>query len=136
MLATAVNEKKKGRGEKKRSAVKVAEAHKRKERDRKSLLSLIRVSASPPSFGEPKHEPTFLFFSLLLCLLKNIFFIHSVHIRLLFYHFYSNYTCTHFFFCHLLCSLCHPICLAKGWSGIAAPKLHFFFSISFVYVFA
>ena len=43
-----------------RSAVKVAEAHKRKERDRKTLLSLIRVSASPTSFfGEPKQEPTF-----------------------------------------------------------------------------
>lgn len=81
VLATAVNEKKREE-EKKRSALKVAEAHKRKERDRKSLLSLIRVSASPSSFREPKHEPTFLF--LLLCLFKNIFFIHSVHIRLFF----------------------------------------------------
>lgn len=37
VLATAVNEKKRGDREKKRSAAKVAEAHKRKERDRKKV---------------------------------------------------------------------------------------------------
>lgn len=105
---------KKREGEK-RSAVKVAEAHKRKERDRKNLLSLIRVSASPSSFGEPKHEPTSLFFLFYSVFLKTFSFCSHQNI---FYHFFSNYTCTPF--CHLLCSLCHPICLSKGWSGIAA----------------
>lgn len=66
VLTTAVNEEKKRRG-RKRSAVKVAEAHKRKERNRKDLFSLIRLSASLSSFREPKHEPTFfLLFSVFL----------------------------------------------------------------------
>lgn len=85
----------------KRSAVKVAEAHKRKERDRENLLSLIRVSASPSSFGEPKHEhcppaptpphhptPTFTLF-------KNIFF--SLPSQF-FHRLYPHYACTPFCF--------------------------------------
>lgn len=100
VLTTAVNEEKKRRG-RKRSAVKVAEAHKRKERNRKSLLSLIRLSASLSSFREPKHEPTFfLLFSVFL--LPSEFFILQLHMH------------------HLSYPLCHPICLSKGRSRIVS----------------
>lgn len=84
VLTTAVNEEKKEKRGGKRSAVKVAEAHKRKERDRKSLLSLIRVSASLSPFGEPKHEPTLFPSSCLFCSYQNFLS--------------SNYTCTLFSF--------------------------------------
>lgn len=71
VLTTAVNEKKR-RWEKKRSAVKVAEAYKRKgerETERGSLLSLIRVSASSSSSEKPLLQ--FLLLDLLLYPLQS-----------------------------------------------------------------
>lgn len=82
----------------KRSAVKVAEAHKRKGKDRKNLLSLIRVSASPSSFGEPKHEPPLNqppTTTRLLPFLKTFSFLLPSQF---FHRFYPNYACTRFCF--------------------------------------
>lgn len=78
-----------------------------KKGERKSLLSLIRVSASLSLLLEKQSiNPVF---SLLLCLFcsHQIFFIVQLHMHPP-------------QFCHILCSLCHPICLSKGQSGIAA----------------
>lgn len=55
-----------------------------KKGERRSVLSLIRVSASLSSFSETKHKPSFFFLFCLFCS-------HQIFLS-------SNYTCTPFSF--------------------------------------